>query len=391
MHLLDCYSLNCGLKIKEPFILDKFFPLDVDKYITFDPHSNFASRDYDYWSDVINALYPVLEKHGIGILHIGDSDKGYEKTYDLRKQASANQLSYILTNSLLHLTVDGFSNHLAANKDIKLVSLFSDSPPENNGPVFGKRESHKFLLPELKNGRFSYSSEENPKTINSIKPETIINNVCNLLGLESDFNYRTLSIGKSYISSSLECIPDGNPIDVSSLNVDSMIMRMDLAHDEMALAKQCQVSKCSVITEKPISINILNHLKPSLVQFVYLVGDSDSKQYVEELFQAGIQCLLMTDKNGKDLEALKFKYLDFGKIHQRRQAKKPKELEGLNLDNVYYRSNKYLVNNSQVYYSKCSFEKGLPVDMLGSTKFQKVIDEDSFWKDSDNLYFVEKL
>ena len=33
-----------------------------------------------------------------------------------------------------------------------------------------------WLLPELKNGRFYYSSEENPKNINSIKTETIINN-----------------------------------------------------------------------------------------------------------------------------------------------------------------------------------------------------------------------
>lgn len=391
MHILDCYSLNSGLKVRKPFIFDKYFPLDIYSYITFDPYSNFPSRKYDYWSDVINALFPILESKGIGILLIGNGKDTYEKTYDLRNQASTNQISYILQNSLLHLSVDGFSNHLAAHKNKKIVSLFSDSSPQNSAPFFGDANNHRFLLSESKTGNFSYSPEEKPKSINSIKPEDIINSVCELLGIEHTHEYQTLKIGNDYIANSLECVPDGNPIDVSSINVDSLIMRMDLNHDEMSLAKQCQVGKCSVITENPISINIVNHLKPSLVQFVYLLGEKDSKQYVEDLYSIGVQCLLMTEKTGDELEALKFKYLDYGQIHQRRQGQKPKELEGEDLNNVYYRSNKYLIHNSQIYYTTSSFEKSMPTDMLGSSKFQKVIDEESFWKESENLYFVKKI
>ena len=65
MHILDCYSLNCGLKIREPFIYERFFPLNVDKYITLDTSSTFPSRQYDYWSEVLNILIPILESENI--------------------------------------------------------------------------------------------------------------------------------------------------------------------------------------------------------------------------------------------------------------------------------------------------------------------------------------
>ena len=64
MHLIESYATNCGLKIDEPFIYEKFFPLAFDKYITFSPASNPA-QDYDYWVEVINIIHPKLKKEGI--------------------------------------------------------------------------------------------------------------------------------------------------------------------------------------------------------------------------------------------------------------------------------------------------------------------------------------
>ena len=391
MHLLDCYSLNCGLKIREPFIMEKFFPLDVHKYITLDSSATFPARQYDYWADVVSSLQPILEKHGISILNIGDSEQGYERTYDLRNQASANQTAYIINGSLLHLSVDGFSNHLASYFDKKLVSLFGESPPENNAPVFSGDSNCRFLTPSASTGNFSYSAQESPKSINSITPESITESVCSLLNVDYDYPFKTLFIGDQYNSKSVELVPKGNPIDASSLNIDSLIMRMDLSFDENCLAQQLQINKCSIITEKPIDLNLLRHFRGSISQFVYLIGNVDSKQYVEDLFRSGVQCLLMTEKKGEELNALKFKYLNTGKIHQRMQGVKPKELEGVNLDNVYYRSSKYIISDGKAYYNRAALEQGLPVDMVGSNSFLKAIDSDLFWKDCDSLYLTEKV
>jgi hypothetical protein len=391
MHLLDCYSLNCGLKIREPFITEKFFPLDVQKYITLDSSAMFPARQYDYWADVVAALHPILDRHGISILHIGSGEQGYQKTYDLRDQATNNQIAYIINGALLHLSVDGFSNHLASYFDKKLVSLFGESPPENNAPVFSEESNYRFLTPSLSAGNFSYSAQESPKSINSITPESIVESVCSLLNIDYDYPFKTLFIGDQYNSKSVELIPKGNPVDAASLNIDSLIMRMDINFDENCLSQQLQINKCSIITEKPINLNLLKHLKGNISQFVYLIGDTDSKQYVEDLFRSGIQCLLMTEKKGEELNALKFKYLNTGKIHQRMQGVKPKELEGVDLNNVYYRTSKYIINDGRVYYNRAAFEQDLPVDIVGSDKLLKVIDDDLFWKDSDSLYLVEKV
>ena len=115
MHILDCYSLNCGLKIREPFIYERFFPLNVDKYITLDTSSTFPSRQYDYWSEVLNILIPILESENIKVLHISGNGESYDKVYNLCGQSSFSQMAYIIKGGLLHLGIDGFPNHLASH------------------------------------------------------------------------------------------------------------------------------------------------------------------------------------------------------------------------------------------------------------------------------------
>ena len=390
MHILDCYSLNCGLKIREPFIYERFFPLNVDKYITLDTSSTFPSRQYDYWSEVLNILIPILESENIKVLHISGNGESYDKVYNLCGQSSFSQMAYIIKGGLLHLGIDGFPNHLASHFNKKIVSLFGESPPENNAPVFSNKEDMKFIYADRGDYGFSYSAEEKPKSVNLVKPEEIAKAVCDSLGVEFNYNFKTLIIGDRYTEKSIELVPQGNTIDPKGLNVDSLIIRMDIGFNEQALIKQLQLNKCSIITDKPINLKILQHFRSNIVQFVYLIGDSDSKQYVEQLFEAGIQCLLMTEKNGKELEVLKFKYLDFGKIHQRKQSAKPKELEGLDLNNVYYKSSKYLIFNGSVFLSDSSRKNNDAVNMVGSSDFKKVVDEEDFWKESDLFYFCSK-
>ena len=394
MHLLDCYSLNCGLKIGKPFILEKFFPLNIDKFITFEPEGMFPSTQYDYWDDVLDILEPILSEHDIKILQIGSNASNFKfsKVYNVSGQASTNQQAYLINKSILHLGTDGFSNHVASHYGKKIVSLFSDSPPSNNGPLFSRQEDLSLIIPDLKGKKHSYSVEEKDKTINTIKPEQIAQEVCSLIDVPFNYNFETVSMGSKYNDRSVELIPDGEAVDPSNLSVDSLIMRMDLSHNEISLAKQLQVCPCNIITCKPISLHLLKAFQARIAQFVYVIGDNDSKQFVEELFSMGIQCLLMSEKEGEELEKLKFKYLDYGKIHSRNLTKKEdlNFLKNEDLNNLYFRSNKYLIHDGQVFNSLASFENGNNSLELGSRQFQKVIESESFWKEADNFMFVRK-
>jgi len=209
-----------------------------------------------------------------------------------------------------------------------------------------------------------------------------------LLNLGNSYAFKTKTIGTDYNAKSVEFVPKGNAIDTASLSIDSLIVRMDLAFDEQVLHQQLLHSKCSIITDKPINLNLLKTFRSRISQFVYLVGDNDSKQYVESIFSSGIQCLLMSEKSGEELEALKFKYLDFGKIHDRSPKKKPEDLK--DTKNLFYRSNKYIIYEGRVYYSVAGIRAQNPVDMVGSDMFQKVIDHEDFWRDRENFYIVEK-
>ena len=55
MHLIESYATNCGVKIDKPYILERFFPLNVEKYITFQPFSKGA-KSYDGWPDVLEII-----------------------------------------------------------------------------------------------------------------------------------------------------------------------------------------------------------------------------------------------------------------------------------------------------------------------------------------------
>jgi hypothetical protein len=395
MHLLDCYSLNTGLKINRPFIYEKFFPLNIEKFISFDPSGIFPSRQYEYWQDCIDILFPILERENISILKVSQKadERKYEKIHDASGQMSPNQLAYTISKSMLHLGVDGFTNHLASHYDKKIVSLFSDSSPKNTGPFFSKEENLRLILPKNENDKFSYSIEEEDKTINKIKPEQIAKRVCELLGIDFDFEYETVFIGKDYTSRSLGFVPVGNAIDVAALTVDSVIVRMDLEFNEQTLVQQLHTGKCNIITRKPVSLNILKHFKNNITQFVYLLGDSDSAQYVEDVYKAGIECLLMSEEQGEELEKLKFKYLDFGKIHPRDNPDK-KNLDFLksqDLDNLYYRSSKFLIKEGEVFYGEAAINYAAPTSMVGGKDLLKIIDDKNFWKEIDNYIFFKKV
>jgi len=395
MHLLDCYSLNTGLRINKPFIYEKFFPLNIEKFISFDPSGIFPSRHYDYWQECLDILFPMLDEKGIAILKVSpeQEEQKYEKIHDASGLMSPNQLAYTINKSMLHLGVDGFTNHLASHFNKKIVSLFSDSSPKNSGPFFSRREDLRLILPQNENNKFSYSVQEEDKSINKIKPEQIARQVCELLGIPFKFPYETLFIGKNYTNKSLEFVPIGGAIDASALNVDSLIVRMDLEFNEETLVQQLHTCKCNIITRKPVSLNILKHFKNNITQFVYVLGQSDSVQYVEDVYKAGIECLLMTEKQGAELEKLKFKYLDFGKIHSRDNPSK-KDLDFLksqDLDNLYYRSSRFLIKEGEVFYGEAAANYSAPTSMVGGKEPLKVIDNKNFWKEIDNYIFLKRV
>ena len=101
MHLLETYALSTGSKIKKPFILKKYFPLPVSKYITIQNSSGMSGKCYDYFQDVVDFLYEDLKKNGYSIIQIGSKDdRPLDRVINLQGSTNMLQLEALLNQIL---------------------------------------------------------------------------------------------------------------------------------------------------------------------------------------------------------------------------------------------------------------------------------------------------
>jgi len=195
VHLLSRYSLSCGVKPGNPFIIDKYYPLPFNKYITFQPFSR-QSKSFDFWQEVLDLILPVLNKENIKIVQIGGiNEKPFLGCYHTQGGTSIAQAAFLIKHSLFHFGTDSFGVHLASAFKKKIVALYSNNYPSCVGPYWSDSSDVILLEPDRnKNKKPSFALEENPKSINLIKPEKIAESICKLLNLKFKIEYKSLGI-----------------------------------------------------------------------------------------------------------------------------------------------------------------------------------------------------
>lgn len=383
MHLIESYATNCGLRIDKPFILEKYFPLNLSKYITFQCSSE-QPKIYDYWMDVIDIIYPYLQQHGISIVQMGkNTDRPLVRATVLNGQTNLNHEAFIIKDSILHFGVDGHLNHLASAYNKKIVSLYSNSIVNNFRPYFGD-PSKQFLI-QCTNGESkpSCSAIENPKSINSITPEAIATKVLEALDISHNIKYTTLLFGDSYFNKIIETIPN-QIVDIKNIGITNVIVRMDFLFNEENLAKQLQVCKCSIVTNRPINKNILISSKHNVKEIVYFIDENHDPEFVDDLQKNAINYVLISKEDEKDLDKYKIYYMDYGIIH----SKKHKTHETLKNKNLFYKSSKLTLSGGKLYPSKYAYTNNLPISFQG--EICRVPQDEAFFEESEYFVFLEK-
>lgn len=294
MNLIERYALSTGLKIEKPYIYLKYFPLPFEKYITFHPFSK-PSKNYDYWQDVLDDISPILESRGIKIVQIGaKEDQKYERCIRLCGITSINQAAYLVSNSLLHLSADTFSAHIAGAFDKKLVALYSNSYAANCKPYWGSPENQILIEPDRKPGeKPSFALEESPKQINRIKSEQISNAVLKLLGIEDRMPYETVFVGSKYQNGIFyhTVVPNSSGPFVKMNDIE---VRMDKHFDENFLRGQLSVAKCAVMTDRPFSEDILSVFKAQIGVIFFFVNDDSGLKFCKKVISMGIPLQLVS-------------------------------------------------------------------------------------------------
>ena len=373
MHLLERYATACGVKINKPYIYEKLFPCNIEKYITFKPSSKINSNNYDYWNEALNLILPFLEKEKIKVIQIGDSnDKHINGAVNILGQTSIQQEAYLIKNAIMHLGADNIGCQIASMYSKKILAIYSSHNINNTKPYWSKEEDCVLICPnDLKP---TYSSEEASKNINKINPEQIAEGIFGLLNIEIKEKIKTKFIGANYTNKSLEVIPSIN-IDTTKINVDTLVVRMDYLFDEKALEKFLQNKKCIIFTDKPINIELLKQHRNHILNVIYLINKDNQPIFVKNLKNSAIKYTLLSYLSEESLADYKLDYMDHGLIIRKDLCQKP-EIKGN--DKLFYMSSRTILSDSGIYYTKYHW--------LNKLQNNEAIDNPLFWEDSDSLY-----
>jgi ADP-heptose:LPS heptosyltransferase len=179
MHFLECYALNCGLKIDRPFIQEEETALPEGDFVTFHGTHSFQSKTYDNWQTVIDLVaqdFPNLK-----IVQLGTENRSFNNVLDYQGKTNFNQSAYLIKRSQLHFGIDSFPAHLASCFEIPSVVVYSHTYKEQCYPYFTKTKKLRLIQAPLNTPRPSYSNREEEPCINNVRPFEIFKNINELL------------------------------------------------------------------------------------------------------------------------------------------------------------------------------------------------------------------
>ena len=398
MHILEAYASNTCLKIDKPFIYEKYYPVGCDRYITLHSPCKFPSRKYDHWDSVTRLLKPVLDKADIEIIQVGaKEEKRIKYTEDLLGKTSFNQMAYVMKRALLHVGVDSLPIHLASGFGKKIVGLYSNMYACHSRPYWSKDEDVILLESDKEGDKPTYAAGETPKTINTIAPEKIAASVCKLLGLEFSYDYETLLTGQFFHIGIIESVPN-EPLQISNAGDDPVYLRLDITEPKTNISSHqldSQLSvkgKYSIITSKVIPSSVLEKHKKRIDTVIYILNENSSPKFYEDIISKDIKCTLAMGYGETTTDDIKFKFLDYPAITtiKKKTQKDYKQLDGQDINNLFYQSNKYTIYKGKFYPSQAALEAGISCETMDPSIVYPVPHKDIFFKDIDHVRILRK-
>lgn len=347
MHLIERYALSTGLKIDNPQISHLFFPVTCEKYVCFHASAKDNLRDYDYWLEVKSLLKKYFEKNNFKTVQIGlEKDPSLKCDIDLRGKTNIRQMAYVVKNCDLFLGVDSFPAHLAGFYNRKMLSIYSNSFAACVRPYWGNQNNQKIIETDRPNGeKPSFSFQENPKTINRIKPEKIAQSALDVLGIKQNIKHKTLFIGDSFKKILFHIIPDF-AYEIFNKN---LVLRFDLLHNEENCYHLFRNNNISIVTNKPLNDITL---KSKNINNVAYFSDEFDEEFVNRTKKHGVTIrLFCTKKENLSEQRLKFFDDQIILIEEKEKIKNNKEKISLKKVNFKITSYSIYMKNGEAYHS----------------------------------------
>lgn len=405
MHVVERFALGAGAKIDKPYIYESFFPCPYEKYIIFHP-SMSAHKNYKHWQEVINILFPLLQDNGIRILQIGSAGekvgnnevktKIYNGVVNLTGQTTIPNAAFLVKNSLLCLGFDGFVTQIAGHYDKKLVSLYSHVLKSHKKPFWGSEENQILIEPDRGDRKPSYHTQDKHNDISKVCPFYIANSVCKLLGVEDNYDYKTIYKGESSNFNFVDLIPNKTLNDYGG-QPHLMRIRMDLEHNEdvMLACISQSVGKVSLLLNRVIDLEKIMPFTKKIHEITFICTeenlDSLSEQFIKHMGFIGVDRIAFVSSESEEvINKFKYNFMDcliVNKIEDSKKEDLPVELE--EGKQYFYTSSKRVLSDGKVYLDEYSYKNDKPVNTF-SQIVSPLEDCEDFWKDLPFISILEE-
>lgn len=384
-HLIEEYAKNLGVKIGKPIFPTHYMPIIDGKYITVHVDNKIDSKFYEFFPEVIELLKNLLSPLGYKIYQIGGGDDPQLPLVDKSfLDFTRKQTSYIVKHSSLHLGIDSFPVHQASTFDVPIVVLYSHIYPSHANPYWSTASKVRILEADRGGRKPSYTYHEKPKSINTIKPEDVVKNVCELLNVPYTKSINTKFIGELYSQAVVEIIPNFYGLS-EELKNRLINIRMDYFHNENNLFAWCSNYSCHIVANKPIAVSLLAQCKKNIKKITFQIQNTEDfpREYLEAVKNLGIDIACST-KNKEQLPRIRNFYFDF-RVELDEPPNQDKVNELSQIPNLKFLTKKDIFSKAKRYASKAHVD----YDQVFVDRASDVIYNESFWTDLDHYFIYE--
>lgn len=370
------YAKSLDVELGDAPDVPSIFEPTPNKYICLSTSTGQPAKVYDYWSEVVFLISPVLSKYGYQIVQIGTKqDPVLPGVVDKRGIPLRNTF-HVIRNAKLSMSGDTFNVHLAGMYKVPIVAVYGSTNPKSVGPYWhGKCE-----LIEPEEGLPSYRVDERPKRINTIKPEIIAQKCLDILEINENIHIETTLIGANYNFNTPQndIIPDNISVNVGK--IPNITIRLDVLNNESNAARILSQTTAAIVSNNSVTDKFLTAFKERIVHFTYILEDDYSKDFIKMLHTSGISYNLLL-KNKERLNDVKLDInFDFNPVHLYRFPKVEATRGQL------FKTTKHFISNGKSYSSLYHYRLGIPFQNQPERIGDALNDPD--WLESSDFYYI---
>lgn len=385
MHLVKAMENSANVKAKKPYIRQEFYPMSIDRYITFQPYSKHESKNYPFWEDVLKIIGSELNQHNIAVVQLGGkNEKIFESVYNCVGSTNINQAAFIIQNGLAHIGADSCMCHIAGSLGKPVVAVYGNNYIENVKPYWNK---NFYGFDGYGDFKPCFSEDDPYHLIYNIKPEDIAEKICKVLNLNFNFPFKTLWTGDRCIAKRFDVVPN-QVLRPETFKTGGYVIRMDYEHNEENMFKQLQQCPCTILANKPIENDLIPY-KKQIVEFAFEIKSKEDAEFVNYLHQCGINYYLFTYLNEDELNKIKIHFLDFHPIiiHNITDSS---FLDNEVLNDLFFESKRIILSNQKIYLTKSAMDMNKPVKTIHEIQqLNSKLLNDDFYKDIDFIRFFK--